>query len=97
MTWGKAGEDKWIDADILTKPLIYSTFWVARDNCKALSGRESMEIITGIANYDNCEGDFRLTHCYYTPAILEYEVKMQGHPLKLRIFRTWSSCDCSGQ
>ena len=81
ITWGQGTDPDWIDRFIPIKPLIYSQFIIYND-CKLLSGREPLGIVTGIANYDNCEGDFRLRKCVYTPAILEYEVKIQGHTIE---------------
>lgn len=79
ITWGITGIE-WIDSDIPVKPLIYSAF-SKNSTCEQLSGREPIRISTGIANYENCEGEFQLRDCTYTPAILEYDVKVQGHTL----------------
>ena len=43
------------------------------------SGREPMLLSTGNMNYRNCQGNFRFANCTMMPAVLEYDITIQGN------------------
>lgn len=81
MTWG-TGVSPLVDLMLPIKSLVFSTYGAPME-CTKHSNREPIQIFAGIANYQDCEGEFRLQSCTYTPAILEYDVNIEGHTIEL--------------
>jgi hypothetical protein len=46
-----------------------------------VAGREPISISTGYANYRNCQGNFSFSNCTMMPAVLEYDITIQGNTI----------------
>lgn len=80
-TWGPLDRNP---SDVTEHPLIWSYVnptWLDGTICEG--GREALSIMTGIANYQDCEGAFTWTNCTMLPAVLEYDVTIEGQVLSI--------------
>jgi hypothetical protein len=61
------------------QPLLTSVSTPSWNLCNA--GREPTFLQTGHANYRNCRGSFTFSNCTMMPAVLEYDITIQGNTI----------------